>query len=293
MIRPPQSEGRRLLFLAPVTSPGSSDSFGHSVVDPSRHEGLLAALQRLRGQVYAGDGAIPLSGLDPAGRYSMAADEESWHLILLDKQNLVSGCVRFLVHRPPTVFDRLQIRHSALSRSSEWGQQVRSAVAAEMRGAQECNSLYVEVGGWALSAGQRGSTAAVMFITGTYAWSQLIGGCFGLCTATERHRSASLLRRAGGSPLAFRGDRLPAYYDSAYGCRMEILRFDSRTPSPRLLPLVAEMKLHLAGIPVIRPAPSTPAQRTREENRFSDDLERLNQAVTPTVPSELISRPHT
>jgi len=80
----------------------------------------------------------------------------------------------------------------------------------------------------------------------------LWGGGLGYCTATVRHYSASILSRMGGSPLKAHGSVLPSYEDPRYGCRMELLRFDSRTPAQRFAPLINQLKSKLATAVAIR-----------------------------------------
>jgi hypothetical protein len=250
--------------------------------DRGRHETLLAEVQRLRGAVYASDSAISLSDLGSDGRHRMVCDEESWHLVLLDDHNRVVGCLRLLSHRLPTTFNHLQVRHSALATNGEWGHRVRSAVESEMRGAHARNLAYIEVGGWALSESVRGGAAALMCLAATYAWSQIIGGCFGICVATERHGSASILRRTGGCALETSGVRLPAYHDPAYGCKMELLRFDSESAGPKLRPFVVEMRHHLPDIQVIGRAETPISYGSPMEEIFSQDLQRLSFTAMPT-----------
>jgi hypothetical protein len=64
-----------------------------------------------------------------------------------------------------------------------------------------------------------------------------------------------MLRRLGGSPLVAKGQELPGYEDPQYGCRMELLRFDCRTPAPRFAPLIAQLKAKLADVVAITPEP--------------------------------------
>ena len=47
------------------------------------------------------------------------------------------------------------------------------------------------------------------------------------------------------------GQPLPPYYDSAYRCEMEIVRFDSRLPNPKYQVLVNQLKAQLAVAPVL------------------------------------------
>ena len=56
-----------------------------------------------------------------------------------------------------------------------------------------------------------------------------------------------------------RGEALPPYSDPAYGCQMELLRFDSRYPNPRFSPLVREVESQLADSLVISGNPRSNA----------------------------------
>jgi hypothetical protein len=82
--------------------------------------------------------------------------------------------------------------------------------------------------------------------------ARLLGGCIGVTTATERHCSASILRRIGGQPLMTQGIEIPRYFDSRFDCEMEILRFDSARPNPRFERWIEELKSYLSGVPVIK-----------------------------------------
>jgi hypothetical protein len=84
-----------------------------------------------------------------------------------------------------------------------------------------------------------------------FALGQLLGGCLGISTATARHHSSSILRRIGGRSLCAGETVLPPYYDTQYGCMMEVLRFDSRAPSFRFVDRIQELQARLAGSPVI------------------------------------------
>lgn len=69
--------------------------------------------------------------------------------------------------------------------------------------------------------------------------------------ATHRNGSAAILRRIGGRPLEWGGEELPAYFDTQYGCEMEVLRFDSRLPSLKYQHVIEEMKEQIPTMPVI------------------------------------------
>ena len=82
----------------------------------------------------------------------------------------------------------------------------------------------------------------------------------GVATATFRHSSAPILRRIGLSSLVAGGEELPPYYDPNYGCRMEVLQFDSRRPAAKYENWVAALAADLAHAPVVcRERPKTNA----------------------------------
>ena len=99
----------------------------------------------------------------------------------------------------------------------------------------------------------RGTTECVGSVLTTYAWARHLGGALGICTATERNGSASILRRLGGRSLAWDGEELPAYFDPHYNCRMHILGFDSRHPNPRYEEAIRQIEQYLPNVPVICP----------------------------------------
>jgi hypothetical protein len=159
----PECRSNRLrhALLAPKTQPVSSVTFRQPTVHPFCYEALLTLLQRLRGRVYAADGAISVSQLDDEGRHCSENDRGCWHLVLLDDYNAVNACIRIFVAPLLATFANLQIRHSALTQSREWCQQVRSALARDVRGAQVSGFSYVELGGWALSSTVRGDQGSL------------------------------------------------------------------------------------------------------------------------------------
>jgi hypothetical protein len=167
--------------------------------------------------------------LTPDGRHEAPADLESWHILAVDGDGRVGGCARYLPHGNGIPFQELAVAKSALARDPVWGDALREAVNAEMALARHLGVPYVEVGGWALGHELRNTTAALHIALSTYALARVLGGCIGIGTVTQRHFSSTILRRIGGASLRGAGCELPAYYDPAYGCMMEILGFDSRS----------------------------------------------------------------
>lgn len=238
-------------LLAP---PVRSGSFGRSQIDEQLYYHYLHSMQKLRGKLYLKDGAIQPWQLDDEGRFTMPADEKSWHFLLLNDAQEVTGCARYLVHPNTVSFERLRISRSPLANDRFFGPKVRQAVEADLCAARKYGMSYVEAGGWALAEDWRGSRAALEIIVASYALAHLWGGCLGSCQATVRHGSASILRRTGGSELTTNGETLPPYEDPHYGCTMELLRFDSRAPAQRFTPLIIQLKAKLAGAVAIRAA---------------------------------------
>ena len=206
----------------------------------------MSSMQKLRARVYLKDAAIRECDLDDEGRFYMPGDEDSWHLLLTDVNNEVIGCAKYMVHPSNVPYHRLKVAQSPLAHHPLWGERVQRAVEADLRRIREEKLQYVEVGGWALAEEWRGTRAALEILVGSFALGQIWGGAIGSCTATVRHSSSSMLRRIGGTSFELAGEAIPAYEDPHYGCTMELLRFDYRTPSKRFLPLMAPLKASLS-----------------------------------------------
>jgi hypothetical protein len=191
--------------------------------------------------------------MEDDGRFLMRGDEKSWHVLLVDERRDVVGCCRYLVHANTVAYNRLKVSHSALAHHPTWGPKVREAVESDLAAARANGFSYIEVGGWALAEEWRNTRAALEILVASYALTQLLGGAMCICTATMRHGSSSMLRRIGGSSLSVRGEELPSYEDPQYGCAMELVRFDTRLPSSRFVPLIAQLKAKLADSVAITP----------------------------------------
>src|SRR5947209_15609132 len=113
----------RFQLLAPPQATNNSN-FGRTRKSQQLHNQYLAAMQRLRGEVYLKDGAIQACELNDEGGFHMPGDERSWHLLLVDSARQVIGCARYLVHPSTVSFDRLRISHSAIAKDPVWGAKV-------------------------------------------------------------------------------------------------------------------------------------------------------------------------
>jgi hypothetical protein len=243
-----------------MLAPGGGEipeTFSSVTDDQDQHLSLMNQMQRLRGSIYLRDGAISSSQLDRHGRHRLPDDQDSWHLLRLRDDGSVSGCARILVHPWSVQYSQLRVASSALAMSRAFSRPVKAFMESEIARARRTGQALVEPGGWALAEDLRGSTEALSIVVGALAWAQLVGGAVGFMTATVRHGSASILRRLGGVPIHVKGLPAPAYFDPAYNCEMELLKFDSRNLNPRFGGVLDKMRELLLGAPVI--ATGTPA----------------------------------
>jgi hypothetical protein len=243
--------GTRTRFV--VLPPGGlkvSRQFRNIQFDTCRYDDLLADMQRFRGEVYLGDGAIQAGDL-VNGRHKLNIDEHSWHVLSLDSDGCIIACLRYLAHKNARSFDDLWVRDAALADCPKFGGFFRSAVEAEMRHARKMRLGFGEVGGWAVAKAFRRTLEPLRVILTSFALGQLLGGCTGVATATFRNGSSDVLRRIGLNPLQWDGSALPPYFDKRYGCQMEVLRFDTRCPNAKYQEAVTGLSAALAGSPVI------------------------------------------
>ncbi len=243
------SISRGLRLLAPSRS-AVPRFFTRVHTNPKRYDKLLAAAQTLRGSVYLEDGAIEPGQLTD-GRHCLDLDLGSWHLLVLDREHRVCGCVRYREYSGYESFSDLSVSSSALAKSRTFGTAFEAAVRSELSLASQLQVPFVESGGWALAKEIRGTTEALRMALSVYGLSQALGGAIGITAATRRHCSASILRRIGGQPLEHADFELPFYDDPQYGCQMEVLRFYSWAPNPRFSVWIVQVKAELRTIPVL------------------------------------------
>lgn len=240
---------RTIVLLAPecVAVPAS---FERVALDSAGHAGLLAKLQRLRGNLYLEDGAIEAWQLTGDGRHCVDSDEGSWHFLSVEDDKVL-GCARLRVLDPSVPFSELAVAQSAQAQSPIWGPALRLSITGELRRAQTERMMFIEAGGWALLPELRCTTEALHIALGSFAFGEILGGCLGLSTATVRHGSASILRRLGGCSLMWEDTIVPPYYDSSYRCEMEVVRFDSRSPNAKFRAMVDKLQGDLLLAPVV------------------------------------------
>jgi hypothetical protein len=269
---------RRFVLLAPSES---WIPFGQAVEDVSHHEQLLGAAQRLRGRIYVQDGALRPRDLSMDGRHIEPADALSWHLLTVDQNQAVTACIRYLAHPPGVSFSELLLSRSLMGQTPDFVRTVRRTVQAELDRVSRLGFSYVELGGWALGEELRCSTEAIRMLLMMYALSQSLGGALAISTATTRHHSSSILRRVGGTRLVEHGKEISPYFDPNYNCEMDLVSFDSRTPSPCYAERIEEFREALFHIPVIAGAGNL---------GFTGDLLRLHYAAADSQSAPSLRR---
>jgi hypothetical protein len=110
---------------------------------------------------------------------------------------------------------------------------------------------FGEVGGWAVSEDHRRTAEPLRIILATYGLLELLGSCAGVATATFRHSSARILQKIGLTAITIDGSELAPYHDPQYGCLMQALQFDSRSPNPRFRGWIEELTADLSAAPVV------------------------------------------
>ncbi|MBL8173222.1 MAG: hypothetical protein JNK48_01045 [Bryobacterales bacterium] len=240
------SQARRKLVLLAPEGARIPEKFRNRKDDSRSRTHLLAELQRLRGRVYLEDGAIKPRDLTSDKRHIQTADEESWHILVADENNRVSGCARYLSHSAFARIEDLGVSSAPIVTSPLTRLWARAAIDAQLQDARDRGLGYVEVGGWALTEELRWSAAALHLALASYALAEILGGCLSIGTVTHRHASSSILRRIGGASLQYGGMEAGSYFDPRYGCDMEILTFDSGKPNPKYKGMLLEIQKELS-----------------------------------------------
>jgi hypothetical protein len=242
-------QDRIFVLLAPTLA-SVPEIFQRRYWNGTQHAGRLAKVQQMRGRIYLEEGAIQPWQLTEDGRYRLQEEETRWHLLTMKEEQL-RGCASLKVYLPPTAYSELGVSQSPQAVCPLWGSLLQMSVRADLHQVEDQRLRFVEAGGWALTPELRCTTEALHIALASYALGELLGGCLGLSTATVRHHSASILRRLGGRALTWEGNSLPPYYDEAYRCEMELVRFDSREPSPKYQAMVNRLKEDLADSQVV------------------------------------------
>jgi hypothetical protein len=264
-------------LLAPVGT-SSADVSGAINCEAESYDHYLSSLQKLRAESYVSDGAIAPERVDNEGRFPMHRDEDCWHFLLVDPDQQVVGCVRYLKHPATVSIADLLISHSPVGDDPLWGRKFHAALRSDLAFARGNLLAFIEVGGWAINSAYRHTRAALEILLASFAWAKMIGGGIGCCTATVRNNSASMLRRNGGRSFELNHESIPPYKDSKYGCTMEALRFHFQNFDLRYGKMVDSIYQRIAEQPIITRSFNRDLGRADEANA-TDSLLALSHAL--------------
>jgi hypothetical protein len=208
---------------------------------PQNYDALLSDIQRLRGNRYVADGAIPAAALDAHGRHVTAEDEHSYHLAVWN--GVVQGCLRIQLH-PQAERHFTEFRMYDLIRRMpvEQAKKYHAGMEEFIRCYRNSGYGAGETGGWAISEKYQGNAAMLTLPLAGWSFSRIYSRQIWIAAATERNGSAEMLKRIGGWRLKLNGEELPPFYDSAYRCQMELLCFDSDILNPKFEPAVRDLQ---------------------------------------------------
>jgi hypothetical protein len=207
---------------------------------PPDYDDVIAAIQRLRGSVYVADGALPPSFIEPDGRHRSALDEISYHLTLWNGK--VEGCLRCTLYPSDYPVEKYKvfelIRRMPIEQAALYGHSLKKYLAE-----WECKGFKVgETGGLAINETFRMNAVSMAIPLAGWSLARIKKRQVWIASATERNRSAEILCRLGGWRLKHDGMELPAFFDAAYGCKMEFIGFDSDTLNPKFEEAAKEME---------------------------------------------------
>jgi len=225
--------------------------FNGVVVDSFQHQQLIREMQRLRGRIYVDEGNITQQQLTPDGRHQTAEDNKGWHLLMTDERGSVRSCALYILYENTASIGDLRVRQCPLVQHPEWKAKVKGAVESEIARARRAGLRFAELGGWAIAKERRGTPEGLMMALATYGLARTLGGALGITTANVAHSCSSILRRLGGAFLEFDGTTIPSYFDPRYNTTIDLLRFDSRSPSTKYAELIDIVKEKLANVTVI------------------------------------------
>jgi hypothetical protein len=230
-----------------ILPPRSQLSLVSPRVSVSQYESRMSQIQRFRGSIYLGEGAIPPDALDMTGRHYEPFDCDNWHLFITDAKDEVCGCIRVVLKDVPARVEQLKVFEFVERMPPERRPPYRAALQAFLKTAEDERVQLGESGGWAVSPRIRSFGTAVVLIHANWAFCRLKGHGLVLSAATMRHGSAHILRRLGGFPLIHAGQPISRFYDSFHRCEMEIIAFDSRRAPQEYEPRIEQIRTTLGG----------------------------------------------
>jgi len=227
----PQILGAHTLTLVPPLG-GSPAQVASARNDQTRaqHEALLREAQRLRGAIYAADGAIKLTPGMP--EYVDPLDRLSWHVVMRDSRMKVCGALRVTFHEVNCTVSDLAISSCPLFCDAEWHDRGWAILSKFLHRASELGVRVVEAGGWALEDSLRAGRKGALLALSGWALTRVLGGAMIIVLVTSRHGASRMTRFLGGREFSDERGPVPAYFDERYGCDMELIQFHSYRVNP-------------------------------------------------------------
>lgn len=241
---------RQFVLVAPLHAQ-CFDGFANVTNDTAQNRQLVHEMQRLRGSIYLDEGNVTHHELTADGRHHTPEDDKSWHLLMTDDHGRVRSCVLYLEHDNAVSIRDLRLRECPLVTNPASRRKVTVAVESEIGRARHAGLRFGELGGWAISKERRCTPDGLLMTLAIYGLCQMRGGALCITTANVAHSCSSILRRVGGSYLEFEGTPIPSYFDPRYNTDIDLLRFDSRSPSPKYAGLVSIIVSKLANVSVV------------------------------------------
>ena len=219
--------GYQLKFLAP---PGSEPGFGSSNLDAVRWQTLLTRACQVRGAAYVADGAICSDELTPDGSFRIPIDKQSWHVVLVDDDEVVSATLRITMMPLDSRKRKGSLPHVGESLRRAASDPYQSILVAERflsglglaYGSERTN--FMIVGGWATDPQKAPPAAGAELALSVWAFARYMAAAGAICVASERHDAHGQLIRTGAVPIRAIGSQT-MYFDAAYGCRVGLLGF--------------------------------------------------------------------
>ena len=135
------------IIILPPAGSRVPQQFRNVISSATAYQSILAQIQNFRGQIYLEDGAITRAELAADGRHVLPIDQRSWHVMSIEKNGEIGGCLRFLEESTDCRFEDLWLHKAALATSPSLGAKVRRAVEDKMARAREERLRFGEVGG--------------------------------------------------------------------------------------------------------------------------------------------------
>ncbi|MEZ4698616.1 MAG: GNAT family N-acyltransferase, partial [Rhodothermales bacterium] len=171
------------------------------------HRAVIDQVQRFRGRIYVDDGALPPDALDRFGRHYSDFDDSCHHLLVVDDQDAVEGCVRIRFYRNAPQPEDLHLWKSVADAPQTFAADGspatfrRDVISAHIDRAFDQRGSLIEIGGFAVDERIRRSGKAIVLAAGCWSITRALVPSLGVALVTSRHGFNRILKRLGGFEL--------------------------------------------------------------------------------------------